>query len=119
MDSQDNGGTIEHPSVPSTTKRRLPVGNPAKAPSVILKWWGWGRLGRAAMIAYAGAIICGLGIGIVYSMLADPHVSDKSPLRWTLFGLCLSALSLVILGGILIYRADKEQRRKVVVGSAG
>jgi len=116
---RSEGSTTEDPSVILGGKRRLPVGNPAKAPSVFLNWWRSGRLGRAAVIAYASAILIGLGIGILVGMVTDPHVSDKSALRWAIFGLIVTALSLVLLGGYFIYRADKEQRRRVVVGSVG
>lgn len=94
-------------------KRRLPLGNPAEAPSVILKWWRSGRLGRAAVTAYGSAVILGLGLGILIGMVTDPHWTDKSSLRWAIFGLLgVGIFCLILLGGFLLYLAGRREHVK-------
>jgi len=112
VDERGGGTTIESPSSSPASKRRLPpLGNPAKAPSVYRKLWRRGPLGRSAVIAYCSAIVIGVGIGVLYGMVSDPHRTDKSPLRWTLLGLTVTALCLLMLGGYFYVKVGRAQRR--------
>jgi hypothetical protein len=53
-------------------------------------------------------LILGLGLGVILGMATDPHWTHTDPYRWTAMGLAIACVSLIVLGGVLLYLATKD-----------
>src|ERR1700727_1665610 len=92
---------------------RQSLPNPVTAPvTLFLRLWRRGGKARTASAAYLCALILGLGLGVVLGMATDTRWAHKDPYRWTAIGLAVVVVSLIVLGGVLLYLATKDDPRE-------
>jgi len=93
---------------PPPPLRQKPL-NPVTAPVTTFSGlWRRGGKARAASVAYLSALILGVGLGVVIGFATDPRWTHKEPYRWAAMGLAIVTVSLVLLGGLLLYLATKD-----------
>jgi hypothetical protein len=93
--------------------------NPLTAPGILfLRLWRRGGKARTASAAYLCALILGLGLGVILGMATDPHWTHTDPYRWTAMGLAIACVSLIVLGGVLLYLATKDDPKDPSVQGA-
>jgi hypothetical protein len=88
----------------TSPKRRLPVGNPAKAPAVYGSLWKRGGAARAGVAAWLISFIVALSVGVLIGVARDHHFADRRLFGSMAAGLGGLAVCLVLLGTYLAYR---------------